>query len=268
MNIKSGAMEQYKSYSNFLSLTQFNNHFEMWMAEHKKDFSKGELMGLKRLVRFAAKIPGVCHAKIGTILKAIHEEYNESGISRSTFKRMLGKAKELGLLAIHETERKNGSQSSNLYVFQPFPTNEPPKAKKMNCHNETSNPSETKKIKDLNKRPEEPSRLDSSYTNDRVPRRFVNLVKCYFNDAKTIEEYWKMAKISAYRNVCEEDPEVVLITAIHSFKQFIRKMKTIKIHNPIAYYYGILQEKFHELFILDLVNMSCCDTEQEEGVKQ
>ena len=57
MNIKSGAMEQYKQYANFQSLSQFNNHFEMWMAGHKKDFSKGELMGLKILVRFAAEIP-------------------------------------------------------------------------------------------------------------------------------------------------------------------------------------------------------------------
>ncbi len=262
MNIKSGTMEQYEQYSNFQSLPQFNHHFEMWMAEHKRDFSKGELMGLKRLVRFAAKIPGVCHAKIGTILKAIHEEYNESGISRSTFKRMLGKAKKLGLLTTYETERKNGSQSSNLYVFQPFPTNEPPKAEKMNCHNETSNLSKTNKIKDLNKRQEEPSQLDSSYTNDRVPRKFMKLVKCYFNDAKTIEEYWKMAKIAAYRNVCEEDPEIVLITAIHSFKQFVRKMKTIKVHNPIAYYYGILDKKFHEIFILELVRMNCENMEQ------
>lgn len=64
MNIKSGAMEQYEQYSQFHSLEEFNHHIEMWMAEHKKDFSKSELIGLKRVVRFAAKIPGVCHAKM------------------------------------------------------------------------------------------------------------------------------------------------------------------------------------------------------------
>ena len=267
MNIKSGAMDQYKQYSNFQSLTQFNNHFEMWMAEHKKDFSKGELMGLKRLVRFAAKIPGVCHAKIGTILKAIHEEYNDSGISRSTFKRMLGKAKKLGLLAIHETERKNGSQSSNLYVFQPFPNNEPPKAEKMDHHNETSNLSETKKIKDLNKRQEEPLKLDHTFTNDRVPKRFTQLVGCYFNNAKTIEEYWKMAKIAAFHNVCEDDTDLILITAIHSFKQLVRKIKSIKVHNPIAYYYGIVKKKLDEIYLQDAYCMvfeileQCADPE-------
>ena len=249
MSIKSGAMEQYEQYSQFQSLKQFNTHFEMWMAEHKKNFSKGELLGLKRLVRYAAKIPGVCHAKIGTILKAIHEEYNESGISRSTFKRMLGKAKKFGLLAIYETERKNGSQSSNLYVFQVFPNYEPPKGEKLDHRNKTSNLSETKKIKGQNKRQGESPKLDHTFTNDRIPKGFIQLVGCYFNNAETIEEYWKMAKIAAYKNTCEDDTDVVLTTAIHSFKQLVRKIKSIKVKNPIAYFYGILEKKFHEIYL-------------------
>src|SRR3954468_16727943 len=134
MNLKSGAIEQFEQYSQFQSLTEFNHHMEMWLAEYKGEFSKGELVGLKRLVRFAAKIPGVCNAKIGTILKAIHEEYHDNGISRSTFKRMIGKAKALGMITVYEMERKNGSQSSNLYVFNRFPQSEPPKQEKMNHH--------------------------------------------------------------------------------------------------------------------------------------
>jgi N-acetylglutamate synthase-like GNAT family acetyltransferase len=94
---------------------------------------------LKRLVRFSAKVPGVCNAKIGTLLKAINEDYQGNGISRSTFKRMTIKAKELGILTIHETERKNGSQSSNLYSFNRFPQSEPPKAEKLNYPKETNN---------------------------------------------------------------------------------------------------------------------------------
>jgi hypothetical protein len=55
----------------------------MWLAVKKQEFSKGELIGLKRLVRFSAKVPGVCNAKIGTLLKAINDEYHGNGISRS-----------------------------------------------------------------------------------------------------------------------------------------------------------------------------------------
>lgn len=109
MNLKNGCIEQFETYSQFSSLKDFNTHMEMWMAVHKDNFSKGERVGLKRLVRFAAKIPGVCNDKIGTVLKAIHEEHNGNGISRSTFKRMIQKAIGLGLLIVHETERSNGS---------------------------------------------------------------------------------------------------------------------------------------------------------------
>lgn len=107
MNLKSGKVEGFEQFSQFTSLKEFNTHIEMWMLECKKEFTKGELVGLKRLVRFTAKVPGVCNAKIGTVLKAIHDEYNENGISRSTFKRMIQKAMDLGIMTVHETERKN-----------------------------------------------------------------------------------------------------------------------------------------------------------------
>src|SRR3954466_12541443 len=132
MNLKSGRIEEFERYSQFKSVKEFNTHVEMWLAVKKLEFSKGELVGLKRLVLFSVKVPGVCNAKIGTLLKAINEEYQGNGISRSTFKRMTIKAKELGILTIHETERKNGSQSSNLYSFNRFPQSDPPKTKKLN----------------------------------------------------------------------------------------------------------------------------------------
>jgi N-acetylglutamate synthase-like GNAT family acetyltransferase len=252
MNLKSGNIERYEQFSQFASLTEFNHHMEMWMLEHKQDFSKGELMGLKRLVRFAAKIPGVCNAKIGTVLKAIHDEYNENGISRSTFKRMTQKAKELGILTIYETERKNGSQTSNLYVFNRIPSNEPPKQEIMNHPKETSNLFKTKK-QEITKRTEEHSELDHTYVSDRIPQPFVQLVKCFFPEANTIEEYWRMTQIAAYRNNSEKETDRVLEVALHSFKQLIRKLKfNVNIKNPIAYFYGILDKKFTQRYYEEL----------------
>lgn len=255
MNLKSGKIEGFEQFSLFQSLKEFNHHMEMWMLEYKDEFSKGELVGLKRLARFAAKIPGVCNAKIGTMLKAIHEEYNDNGISRSTFKRMILKAKKLGIMTVYETDRKNGSQSSNLYVFNRFPTNEPPKAKEMDHPKETTNLLKTSK-KDLKKRTEEPFALDYTFTNDRVPAEFVQLVKCFYSDAKTIEEYWKMASIAAYRNNRENEHDQVLVTAIHSFKQLISHLKLNRaIRKPIAYFYGIMNKKWEELYFEELFQM-------------
>ena len=248
-NLKSGTIEGFEQFSQFRTLQEFNHHIEMWMVEHKQTFSKGELIGLKRLVRYAAKIPGICNAKIGTILKSIHEEYHNNGISRSTFKRMILKAKDLGILTVFDTERKNGSQSSNLYQFNRFPTNEPPKQETVTPPKETNNLLKTEKDQKIKKRIEEPSKLDHTYVSDLVPQPFVQQVKYFFNDAKTIEEFWKTAKITAYRNSWEKDPEVILDVAIQSFKQLIRKLKFDRnIKNPYAYFYGITEIKFCNLF--------------------
>jgi N-acetylglutamate synthase-like GNAT family acetyltransferase len=263
MNIKSGKIDGFEQYSQFSSLKEFNTHMEMWLLEVKQELTKGERVGLKRLVRFAAKIPGVCNAKIGTILKAINEDYNDHGISRSTFKRMVLKAKDLGILTVYETERKNGSQSSNLYIFNRFPKNEPPKAKTLNHLNKTNNPLKTnhKKDKERNEpslsnqavstiHKAQPQELDHTFVSDRVPQAFVQLVKCFFPDAKTIEEYWHMVQTAAFRFGCNKDKDNadVLSISILAFKQLIRKLKSTQVvKKPIAFFYGIVTNKFKEL---------------------
>ncbi|MFK9093834.1 hypothetical protein [Bacillus salipaludis] len=249
MNLKSGSIEGFEQFSQFESLKEFNQHMEMWLVEHKIDFSKGELVGLKRLVRFAAKIPGVCNAKIGTVLKAIHDEYHDNGISRSTFKRMISKAKALGIFAVYETERKNGSQSSNLYVFNPFPVSEPPKQETLNPLKETTNLLQTEKDQKIKKRKKEPSELDHTFVSNRVPQNFVQFVKCFFPDAKLIEEYWRMVHILAFDYKLHKETDVIVDIAIDAFRQLIRKLKfTNVVRKPIAYFYGILKEKFYQYY--------------------
>lgn len=282
MPIKSTNIESFAEYSKFDSLGEFNNHFEMWMADKKQYFTKGELIGLKRLTRFAAKIPGVANAKIGTVLKAIYEEYGDIGmISRSTFKRMIIKASKIGIFTVYETERKNGSQSSNLYVFCRFPMNEPLTGEKLSHHNKTIIPSKTN-IKKNNKRETTPVQNESAddsvkatetadmhetaasknepedhlFVSDRVPAAFVGLVKYFFPKAKTIEEFWRMSLISAYRNNSENDKDRMLTVSLSSFKQLVRKLKSkVTVKNPVAYYTGILNKKFQEMYFADLFEM-------------
>lgn len=254
--MKSGNIENFKELSQFRDLKDFNNQIEQWMIEVKNEFTKSELAALKRLIRFSAKIVGVCHAKIGTVVSATHEK-DGAGISRSTFKRMVGKAKQLGLLDVHETERKNGSQSANLYVFNRF---EPPNRQQLN-HPKTIDPSKTSNNKN-NKREDEPNHtypqknvsiskeqieqpLDATFVTNRIPKDFTNIVKYFFNDAKVIEEFWKTVKISAHHNKIEGD---LLETAIQSFKMLIRKIKMNQVKNIYGYFYGVLNKKFSILY--------------------
>lgn len=96
-------------------------------------------------------------------------------------------------------------------------------------------------------------RLDYTFVDDRIPKSFIKWVKIYYNDAKMIEEFWKMTKIAAYKNNREADSTKIVDLAISCFKQLVRKIKlTSKVQNPIAYFYGILSKKLEELYFEEL----------------
>lgn len=250
--MKQGNIENFTHLSQFKDIRDFNNNIEQWMIDIKSKFTKSELVALKRLIRFSAKVAGVCNAKIGTVVSATHEN-DGAGISRSTFKRMVSKAKELGLLFVHDTVRKNGSKSSNVYVFNRFCVQaEPSKVEKLNQPQTINLFKTNNQIKDI--RNEEPvveitEELDASFVSERVPTEFLNLVRCFFNDAKQIEEYWKVVNISALKNKVTEEK---LDTAIKSFKVLVRKIKFCKVENTYGFYYGILSKKFRALYLKNL----------------
>lgn len=253
-------IESFKHLSQFRDIKDFNNNIEQWMIDVKSKFTKSELVGLKRLIRFCAKIAGVSNAKIATITKATHE-LDQYAISRSTFKRMTSKAQSLGLLAIHETERKNGSKSSNVYVFNRF---EPSNEEQLNCA-KTIN-SQTTQIKDKEIRNDEPSNpkrkvdfpfensLDYRFVSDRVPREFVEQV-CgfvYFSNAHRIEELYKCVYLSAKKfNMSVQE---VIPVAVDSYRQLIRKMKKGIVTNPFGFFTGILRKKLKTLSITSMFN--------------
>lgn len=138
--------------------------------------------------------------------------------------------------------------------------------------NKTINPSETK-IKKNNKREEtapaskndaqissQNQQLDTTeehqFVSDRIPMPFVELVKCFFPTAVKIEEFWRMATITAYKNNQEDATDTILSVSLESFKQLVRKLKsTKKVKNPVAYYTGILKKKFQEIYFAELFEM-------------
>jgi len=240
------------------------------------------------------KVIGVANLKIGTALKVLHDKYNGNGISRSTWKRMVAKAKKIGLLVVHELKRDSGGQSSNLYVFMRFGDGgggslvevgsggnrslskpaelpyseksnpevdsqfsnqpEPPGNEKLDHHK--ANYFKTIKKENEKNRDSESElaaeTLDHTYTSDHVPKPFVSLVKVFYNNCDTIEEYWKMTKIAAYKYVYEKDHILVLDVAIQAFKQMIRKLKKVQLKKPIAYFYTIALNKFADQFYQEL----------------
>lgn len=256
-----GRIENFKDYSKFNSVKEFNNTIEMFLAEYKKDFTKGELLAFKRLVRFSAKYVGVANAKIGTLLKVINEKMNGFGISRSTFERMLRKAQNLGIVSVENTVKSKGGKGHNVYIFN---TIDVLKKKKLTyCENqekpcdskterskfqrETSILFETSNNKHLNKRKK--AHLDSTFTASYVPKEFIKAVKPFFDQAATIEELWKSVFLDTRKITHIVDQETITYTAVNAFKQSIRAHKKGKIRtNLIAFFTGTFKNLMDEAY--------------------
>jgi hypothetical protein len=196
--MQSGKIELFKELSNFKSLKDFNNNLEAFLSIYKCDFSKGELICFKVLYRFAAKVFGVANVSINTLLKAISDRYGGVKVSESTFHRMKRKAVKLGILTVKATERKNGSQSSNLWIFNQFLYKNDTPIEQQNQSNQESfdsgltpqiNNQKTKTSNNLNKRNDS---LNSDFVSNKVPKEFTNFAKCFYGNAQTIEEFWRV----------------------------------------------------------------------------
>lgn len=246
--MKAGNIEQFKHLSQFRDLKDFNNHIEQWMIDLKAKFTKSELIALKRLIRFSAKIAGVSNVKIQTLVSACHEAGQE--ISRSTFERMLRKAKKFGLLIVYNTTKENGKQAHNVYVFQRYQsqivsdssTIDVAESAKIDGAYKTINLLETNNLNN-NKRNENVQKdetLDASFTSNRVPVEFRDFVKCFYDDAKTIEELWKVITIQTYYYTYYSLDDRISL-AIRAMKQLIRNIKFgRKVRNIFGYYSAIV----------------------------
>lgn len=249
--MKSGHINQYRNLSQFKNLKDFNNNIEQWMLDIKSEFTKGELIGLKRLIRYSAKLPGVCNTKIQTLVSACSDM---GGISRRTFERMLSKAKTLGILKVVNTFKENGKQGHNVYVFNQYislsSSNVVPNTVEIVAPKETDILSKTSNIsKERNT-----ETLDASYTSNHVPKEFIELAEGYYSCPKTIEELYRVVQqvTKPYLYYSEYDR---LELAIDCFKQLIRNIKIgkRKIGNLFGYFNGIVngvldQRYFSELY--------------------
>jgi hypothetical protein len=251
--MKAGNIEQYKHLSHFHDLKDFNNNIEQWMIDLKSKFTKSELIALKRLIRYSSNIAGVCNAKIQTLVSACHKAGQE--ISRSTFERMLRKAKKFGLIKVVNTFKENGKQSHNVYVFQRYqivsdmPTNDVPKQETIDAPNKTINLFKTSNH--INKRY---TGTEAEFVSNRVPKQFRNLVSCFYNKANVIEELWKVVKCAT--NKLNYTLAEITEMACDCFRQLIRLVKNGKVRKSIyACLWGIINNKLDEMYFEELYEL-------------
>lgn len=248
---------EFKYLSQFESIKDFNNNLEAFLSIHKKDFTKSELICFKTLYCFAAKVYGVSNVSIKTLLKAIGERYSGFNVSESTFHRMRRKAVKLGVLSVKTTTRKNGSQSSNIWVFNQFLNTIDTPIQQENLSNQQSSksgltpPQTSKNIKTSNILNKRNQRLDYTYTSKLVPDSFTRLVGYFFDDFQVVEKYWSRAQI-AVRKYGFNDVDLINNIAQEAFKATIRAIKVKRVRDMYGYFYRVAESKFKAKYTGDL----------------
>lgn len=107
-------------------------------------------------------------------------------------------------------------------------------------------------LKDLKERSKET--LNSEFTSSRVPIQFTKYVSNFYDDAKTIEELYKVVKLQT-RYLTYYSDQDRLELALYAFRQLIRKIRLDKrkIENIFGYFWGIvdkmLDQEYFELLL-------------------
>jgi hypothetical protein len=255
--MKSGNIQQFKHLSQFSTLQDFNTTIKQFLSLHQSDFTKSELIAFKHLTRFSAKVPGVCNARIGKLVAACHK--NGETISRSSFERMIAKAKKLGILTVHHTIRKEGGMAHNVFIFHHFDgapseklkervqpeTPAAPKSDQPKSPPETS--SYKTNLKDKNHRYSnvDLQELDHTFVPSTVPKTFLETVKPFFRKAKDIYNLWQRVMIAYRRYQINEPIEQLLETIIKAFKETVFQYKRGTIKTTFfQYFYGTIANTF------------------------
>lgn len=248
--MKPGNIKQFSHLSQFENVQQFNETIKHVINRYGDLFTKGEMLALQILTRFSVKEVGICNARICKLVEAAQLE--KGGISRSTFERMLRKAKQIGILKVHHTTREKGGFSHNVYVFHRF---EAPPSEKLTERDVTEKHTpqaalttkkapETKKIENKKKIKEDHrsytlEELDYSFVPSYVPEEFTKAVKPFFNRAIEICNLWDRAT-TAYNKIYFDSPvDYYTKTIIQAFKETVYKYKQGRIKTEFhPYFYG------------------------------
>jgi len=229
-------IENFTSLSQFTSLKEFNSHMEQWALDVKELFTPSQYIALRRLIKFSCKHFGICTAKIGTLVKATYENNDMGGISRSTFKRAITKAKELGILTVHESTRQNGSQSSNIYVFNRYQSqDEPPNSEQLNHQLNSQSIKTTNNIKE---RKVDVEYFSHEFVSSSIPSQFVEATRSHLGNAESILKAWSRLSLCTRKLGTESLKMSHINTFIKTYKEVIYKYKQGKVKDLFGYLYS------------------------------
>ncbi|TCN16908.1 transcriptional regulator [Mesobacillus foraminis] len=107
-------------------------------------------------------------------------------------------------------------------------------------------------LKSINKNIRKVPRLDSTFTASFVPKEFVQAVRPFFDDAVTIEDFWKSVYLDT-KMICDiVASETITYTAVDAFKQAVRGYKRGKVKTTLIRYFTGTFKKLMDQVYFDL----------------
>lgn len=258
--MKSGNINQFKHLSQFDSIKSFNSSIEQWMVDYKSEFTKSELIALRVLKRYAAKVYGVCFACVNTLIKATSQQGEP--ISESTFHRMRRKAIKIGIIKVITTRQTYGKnknrQGANIWVFQAYKSDDtleieddvqgsPTQKDSINSRltpPKTNKLSKTNNIKNIRK--------TFNCIKD-IPDFYQEWLESFNCSPKQIVEFWRCVRL-ATRYLTHYSKQDKINLGIRAFEQMYSNKKLgYKVKNAFAYYttiiHSFLDREYNELIV-------------------
>jgi predicted transcriptional regulator len=235
-----------REYQSFTTLEELNETVREHLKYNSNSLNKTAVTVLKTISRYSCVVLGVSWLKACTLAAVI-------GKSERTVQRALKMLESAGIIKRVPRYKNGGGRTSDISIIQTCRVN-------LSYMVDVENASESKvkegfELEETNTKTKiiRKDDLDNTYVSDSVPQEFTKLVRCYWDSAKTIEEFWRMAKIACNKAY---DDYALLDVALHSFRQMVGKLKSGAIRKkPIAYYFGVLNAKLDDLYYDELHEM-------------
>jgi DNA-binding Lrp family transcriptional regulator len=252
--------ETYKNLATFKTIDELNKTVRTYKEKFADQLNKNQLAVLVHLHNYSATFFGVSFRT----KKHIAESLN---ISRRTVIRACQYLESLGIIKQLEMKRKSDmKQTSNIIVIQPIIVEEcvvtqAPSKNEENCHTKKTS-SISLKQNTLNKR-NIGAKVDDSVDSFEqanfiahwVPERFISLVRSFYSEAKTIQEFWKVVrqcnKVVDYSTGDKAfTPQQETEIGMKAIKEFVMKVKNgvnMK-KGKFAYFNGVVNKLMDKLY--------------------
>ncbi|MCI1614234.1 helix-turn-helix domain-containing protein [Heyndrickxia oleronia] len=250
--------ESFHNLSTFIVIEDMNKTVRIYRDIIKSSISRSDVQTrlialLEVLKRHSCKQIGVSYMSKNTIADKLELSYK-------TVQRLMKKLEELGMIRQIPMKRKSDMlQTAN--AIQIIPTKNdvsdktPPK-KSEKCPTIKTNSSFLKQNIN-NKRKAIVSFAQANFIASWVPEQFGKLANCFYHEANTINEFWKVVIqnnpiINHVEGTRAFNDNQVLSIGIRSFKEFVMKVKSgMKIKNIFGYFNGIVNKIMDKLYFDD-----------------